>query len=153
MHESLRTVSVLALELRPPLVLAQTLPVADVVRAMRERGLGYALLTERARLTGIFTERDVFLRILGHPSGLQRPVADCMSRAPVALGADEPVWRAVTLMHERGLRQIPVVDRQGAPLACVRHKDIAAYLVAHFAGHVLTLPPDPHQKARQPEGA
>jgi hypothetical protein len=34
----------------------------------------------------------------------------------------------------------------------VRHKDIAEYLVNHFAGHVLNLPPDPEQAARKPEG-
>jgi CBS-domain-containing membrane protein len=56
-------------------------------------------------------------------------------------------------MHEGGFRQIPVVDEQQRVLACVRHKDIAEYLVNHFARHILNLPPDPEQLATSPEGA
>ena len=65
----------------------------------------------------------------------------------------DPVWRVVTLMHEGGYRQIPVVDGQQRVAGCVRHKDIAGYLVSHFADHVLNLPPDPERIAQTPEGA
>ena len=40
----------------------------------------------------------------------------------------------------------------GQIAGCVRHKDIAEYLVDHFAKHVLNLPPDPEQIALTPEG-
>jgi hypothetical protein len=47
---------------------------------------------------------------------------------------------------------VPVVDHEDHILGCVRHKDIASYLVDHYAVHVLNLPPDPEQVARAPEG-
>ena len=31
-------------------------------------------------------------------------------------------------------------------------EDVAGYLVDHFAGHVLNLPPDPDQLAQTPDG-
>jgi CBS domain-containing protein len=52
----------MALELDPPVVMDAGATVADVIKMMRERGEGYALLTENGGLAGIFTERDVLLR-------------------------------------------------------------------------------------------
>ncbi|MDH3871698.1 MAG: CBS domain-containing protein [Gammaproteobacteria bacterium] len=151
-ERSLREVEVLALELQPPLVLEGATAVADVIRAMRDTGLGYALVTEDNRLAGIFTERDVFLSVLGNDEVLTRPVSGHMSPDPVCVGAEDPVRQVVLLMHQGGYRQIPIVDAAGQVAGCVRHKDIAEYLVNHFAAHVLNLPPDPEQIAQTPEG-
>ena len=142
----------LALELQAPLSLDGATRVGDVIRAMQEGGLGYALITESNRLAGIFTERDVFLSVLGHDDVLVRPVSRYMSPDPVCVAAEDPVHKALLLMHQGGHRKIPIVDATGQVAGCVRHKDIAAYLVDHFAEHVLNLPPDPEQIARTPEG-
>jgi CBS domain-containing protein len=151
-ERSLRVVDVMSLELEPPLVLDAGLAAGEAIRAMRDSGLGYALIASGGRLAGIFTERDVFLSVLGNDAMLQQPVSALMSPEPVCVSGTDPVWRVVTLMHEGGYRQIPVVDADGSILGCARHKDVAGYLVSHFADHVLNLPPDPEQVAQSPEG-
>lgn len=151
-ERSLREVEVLALELQPPLLLEGETPVGDVIQAMQDGGHGYALVTENDHLAGIFTERDVFLSVLGNDAVLTQAVSGYMTPDPVCVGATDPVRQAVLLMHQGGFRQIPVVDAAGQVAGCVRHKDIAEYLVNHFAAHVLNLPPDPEQIARTPEG-
>jgi CBS domain-containing protein len=151
-ERSLREVGVLALELQPPLVLEESTPVGDVIREMQDGGFGYALVTEDQRLAGIFTERDVFLSVLGNDAVLTQPVSVHMTADPVCVGVDDPVRQVLLLMHQGGYRQIPIVDATGQVAGCVRHKDIAEYLVNHFAAHVLNLPPDPEQIARTPEG-
>jgi signal-transduction protein with cAMP-binding, CBS, and nucleotidyltransferase domain len=151
-ERSLREVEVLALELQPPLVLDRASTVGTVIREMQNSSLGYALLTENNRLTGIFTERDVFLSVLGNDAVLTQPISEHMTSDPVCVSAKDPVRQVVVLMHQGGYRQIPIVDTSGQVAGCVRHKDIAEYLVNHFAAHVLNLPPDPEQIARTPEG-
>ena len=151
-ERSLREVEVLSLELQPPLLLDRTTTVSDVIRQMQDSGQGYALITDNAHLVGIFTERDVFLSVLGHDDVLARPVSGYMSPDPVCIAAEDPVRKALLLMHQGGHRQVPIVDATGQVAGCVRHKDIAAYLVDHFAERVLNLPPDPEQIARTPEG-
>jgi CBS domain-containing protein len=151
-ERSLRVVEVLSLELQPPLVLDAGLGAGEVIRAMRDSGLGYALITVDGQLAGIFTERDIFLSVLGNERVLQQPVSSLMSPEPVCVAGSDPVWRAVMLMHEGGYRQIPVVDGEGKIAGCVRQKDVAGYLVDHFAGYVLNLPPDPDQLAQTPDG-
>ncbi|MGD8618301.1 MAG: CBS domain-containing protein [Gammaproteobacteria bacterium] len=151
-ERSLRELEVLALELQPPLILDSQVRVAAVIEAMRRSGLGYALLETDGRLDGIFTERDVFLSVLGNAPALQRAVAHYMTVAPARVNGGDPVWRVIVMMHEGGYRQVPVVDGDDRILGCVRHKDIAGYLVNHYAVQVLNLPPDPEQVARAPEG-
>jgi CBS domain-containing protein len=151
-ERGLRELEVLALELQAPLVLDSNTGVADVIEAMRRHGLGYALLETDGRLAGIFTERDVFLSVLGNAAVLEEPVARYMTADPARVRAGDPVWCAVVMMHTGGYRQVPVVDGEDRILGCVRHKDIAGYLVEHYAAHVLNLPPDPEQVARAPEG-
>lgn len=152
-ERSLRVIEVMAIELEVPLVLDGSCSVSGTIEAMRDRRLGYALITDEDKLAGIFTERDVLLSVLDESEVLQQPVAKLMTPAPVCVHARDTVWRVVSLMHEGGFRQIPVVDEQQRVLACVRHKDVAEYLVNHFARHILNLPPDPEQVATTPEGA
>jgi CBS domain-containing protein len=149
---SLRQVEVLALELQSPLLLDASTTVADTVQAMREQQLGYALIMAEDRLIGIFTERDVFLAVIGNPAALSRPVSDLMTRDPVTVAENDPVGQVVIRMHEGGFRQVPVTDSQGHVVACVRHKDVAQFMANHFADRVLNLPPDPEQHARTPGG-
>jgi len=149
----LQIIEVLAIELEAPLVLDGSTSVSGTIQAMRDRCLGYALITDDDKLAGIFTERDVLLSVLEENEVLQQPVSKLMTPSPVCVHALETVWRVVSLMHEGGFRQIPVVDEQQRVLACVRHKDVAEYLVNHFARHILNLPPDPEQVATTPEGA
>ena len=151
--QGIQNIEVLAIELEPPLVLDGSTTVDGVIQAMRERHLGYALITDEDKLAGIFTERDVLLSVLEEDDVLQQPVSTLMATEPVCVSATDTVWRVVSLMHEGGFRQIPVVDDQQRVLACVRHKDVAEYLVSHFARHILNLPPDPRQLATTPEGA
>ena len=152
-ERSLQIIEVLAIELEAPLVLDGSNSVSATVQAMRDRRLGYALITEADQLVGIFTERDVLLSVLEEDEVLQQPVSRLMTPEPVCVHAVDTVWRVVRLMHEGGFRQIPVVNEEQRVLACVRHKDIAEYLVNHFAEHILNLPPDPEQLATTPEGA
>jgi CBS domain-containing protein len=143
-EKSLRELEVVALELQPPLILDSNTLVSMVIKAMRQHGLGYALLERAGRLVGIFTERDVFLSVLGNDTVLEEPVAAHMTV--------DPVWRVIHMMHTGGYRQVPIVDDADRILGCVRHKDLAGYLVDHYAAQVLNLPPDPEQLARAPEG-
>ena len=152
-ERSLQIIEVLAIELEAPLVLDASNTVSATIQAMRDRRLGYTLITDDDRLVGIFTERDVLLSVINENEVLQRPVSKLMTPEPVCVNSLDTVWRVVSLMHEGGFRQIPVVDEQQRVLACVRHKDIAEYLVNHFAEHILNLPPDPEQLATRPEGA
>jgi len=151
-EQSVKVVEVVALDADPPVVLDTETPVRKVVETLRDRHAGCALLVRDGKLTGIFTERDVLLKILGVEGALDRPVSTYMTPDPARVTEGDPIRKAVILMRQGGFRTVPVVDAQGRVLSCVRHKDIVNYLVEHYAERVLNLPPDPEQVVETREG-
>jgi len=151
-EKSVKVVEVVALGTDPPVVLDVATPVEEALRQMREGQAGCALVCRAGTLAGIFTERDVLNKVVGVEGVLDRPISDLMTPDPVRVHENDPIRDAVLAMHERGFRNVPVVDSEERVVSCVRHKDIVHFLVQHFAQHVLNLPPDPENLPIAPNG-
>ena len=151
--ESALTEDTLAMVLRePPLVVGADATLADALRLMREERRGYVLVMAGERLAGIFTERDVLMKVAGNPLNVERtPVAAYMTRDPVTLPGSAGVAFALNHMIVEGFRHIPIVEG-GCPIGVVSMRDIIEYLCEHFRSEVLNLPPN-HLTAREPDGA
>jgi CBS domain-containing protein len=148
-----------ALPLRRPIVFAASHNVSEAVRAMQAEHFGCVVVTEdgttRSRLAGIFTERDVLLRIVGrgrNPATL--PLGKVMTSAPDTLRESSPIASALHLMSIEGFQHLPVVDRDGRPAYVASVRDIVAFLVELFPREVLNCPlEDGPESPRTREGA
>jgi len=150
---SLHAERVTALARREPLIIAAGTPVAAVIQRMRAARGEPALIVQDGRLVGIFTERDVLLRVLGQSVPGSAPVDDYMKRAPQTLTADATLGEAAHLMDRGRFRHVPIIDAGGRPLLTLRQQDILAYIAEAFPAEILNLPPRPHQRLEEPEGA
>jgi CBS domain-containing protein len=138
----------------PPIIVDAAAPLADVLRKMREAGRGAVLIVENEKLTGIFTERDVLLRIAGFPIDVERTaVGTQMTPEPHTLPADSSVAYALNKMVVEGFRHIPLVDDHGRPTGMVSMRDLIDYLSDFFSKDVLNLPPDPRGGFNNRDGA
>ena len=151
-EESIKVVEVMALDLDPPVVLDEECPLSEVIQRLRDAKSGCALLTRDGRLAGIFTERDLVVRVLGAAHALDQPVAEWMTSNPGRVSPTDTIRKVVRLMQRGGFRSVPVVDKEDRVVGCVRHKDIITYLAQHFSAQVLNLPPDPERIALEREG-
>ena len=151
-EKSVRVVEVVALEMDAPVVVDASTPLKDVLRQMREGQYGCALICLAGKLCGIFTERDVLIKVIGIEGVLDEPISERMTPDPVCVEENDPIHEAILAMHQGGFRNVPVVDTEGRVVSCVRHKDIVHYLVEHYAQHVLNLPPDPENVPTSPDG-
>jgi CBS domain-containing protein len=142
----------MALEMGPPIVLDEGCPLHEVILRLRDANAGCALVTRDGRLAGIFTERDLVVRVLGAAYDLDKPVAEWMTSSPDRVSPTDTIRKAVRLMWRGEYRNVPVVDEEDRIIGCVRHKDIIKYLAEHFSSQVLNLPPDPEQIALEREG-
>ena len=134
-----------------------TTPEASIVEAarlMNEHLIGSLLVVEDDRLVGIFTERDVLMKIVlqGHNID-DLHVESVMTRDPEALNADDRVSYALNKMSVGGFRHIPLVDGDGRPLGAVSMRNVVDFMVDLFAPAVLTLPPQPGNMPSAREGA
>ncbi|HEY8636133.1 MAG TPA: CBS domain-containing protein [Candidatus Limnocylindrales bacterium] len=140
---------------RQPVTVLPGTSLADCVRAIQRTGTGDSVFVCDAdgTLVGVLTERDVFGKIVGGSVDLSRPVETLMTSDPHTLDLDQTILDAILLMQTGRYRNVPVVDEAGQLVGVVRQSDIIKYLAESFPEELLNLPPRPHQRMKQPEGA
>jgi CBS domain-containing protein len=140
---------------RQPVTVEPGTSLADCVRAIQRTGTGDSVFVCDAsgRLVGVLTERDVFARIVGGTVDLQQPVESLMTTQPKTLDLDDTIRDAIVLMQTGRYRNVPMVDADGQLVGVVRQSDIIKFLAESFPEELLNLPPRPHQRMKEPEGA
>ena len=117
-------------------------PVRDAVACLREHRVGCVLVTRQGRLVGLFTERDLLVRVLAAGLPLSVPLAECMTADPVTVQPKESVRTALARMQAGGYRHLPVVGEDGIPTGVLSAKRIVRYLAEHFPTTAFCQPPD-----------
>lgn len=77
------------------------------------------------RLTGIFTDSDLARLFESHrETALDRPISEVMTRQPILVPSGSMLCDAMTIMAERKLSELPVVDAAGIPLGLLDITDL-----------------------------
>jgi CBS domain-containing protein len=114
----------------PPATVETTASVLDAVQVMAEEGVGAVAVVEGGRLRGIFTERDVMLRVvLREKRPGETQVAEVMT-SPVETADEETTAEdALTFMLERHIRHLPLVAKDGQLLGMVSIRNLLEHKV------------------------
>jgi len=110
--------------------------VRGAVEHMAKNGCGSVLVMEGQSLLGIFTERDLLVRVVA--AGLEparTPVREVMTADSETIGAEEPVGQAVRRMDEGDLRHLVAVDG-GRVLGVLSTRDIPALAQGRMAEEI-----------------
>src|SRR5215470_8446331 len=97
----------------PPKV-SPSASVMDAVKRMMSERVGAIAVTEGRRLLGVFTERDLMMRVVG--KGLDpaaTPIGEVMTRNVHTVRDETSVAEAAALMRANHFRHLPVVDEHG----------------------------------------
>lgn len=89
--------------------------VSEVIKKMKEAGLGCALVVDHGKLVGIFTERDLLNKLTGKAAQTQSTaVSELMSPNPEFLRDTDSVATALNKMSMGRYRHIPVRKADGS---------------------------------------
>ena len=123
-----------ALNPHAPITVETTTSIEKAIRQMNAHGIGCLLVTDESdKLIGIFTEKDVLMRVTGMIDDLsEAKMADFMTANPVALTADLPIAQALHEMSMHGFRHLPLVDDNGRPEGVISFRDVIRYLKASY---------------------
>jgi CBS domain-containing protein len=99
---------------------------ADAIREMLEHHVGaVAVLDDHEHLAGIFTERDVMKRLaLSGRDPAQVPVRELMTTTVEIASGDMPAREALSIMVERHVRHLPIVDVEGHVLGVLSIRNL-----------------------------
>lgn len=143
-----------SLELQKMVVVENDTTVARVIELFQAEGVACVLVTENGKLSGIFTERDVIMKLAGKGFDYAKEaVNDYMTKSPDVLRSDDPIAFALNRMTDGGYRHVPITDSKGKPVGLVGILDIIRHLAVYYSDEVLNLPPEPQRGAQErPEG-
>lgn len=113
-------------------------PLRESAALMSDRNVGSLAVTERGRLIGIVTDRDIACR--GVAAGYD-PATTAVSKvmsADVAYCYDDLyIPEVIAMMEERAIRRLPVVDHQEHLVGIVSLTDLSHSVSETLAGHVM----------------
>lgn len=140
---------------RGPVTVLPGTSLAKCLRAIQRTGTGDSVFVCDAdeRLLGVLTERDIFGEIVAGQVDLEQPVETLMTTEPRTLALDQTIGDAIELMQTGRYRNVPLIDEERKLVGVVRQVDILKYLAESFPEELLNLPPRPHQRMKEPEGA
>jgi len=100
---------------RTPLVTVNRLTtVMEAVRTMDRESIGAVAVVDENVLAGIFSERDLMLRVVLEKIDPERTQVQEVMTSPVAtISRDSTTDDALKLMLERHIRHLPIIDRDG----------------------------------------
>jgi CBS domain-containing protein len=111
-----------------PIVVTPETSVGEAVRLMKQRRIGCVLVVSGGRLAGIFTERDLLLKLIGTDDALDALyLRDYMTPGPETVEGGDSLRIALNKMSVGGFRHIPVVA-EGQVTGLVTAKDALKYL-------------------------
>jgi CBS domain-containing protein len=109
----------------PPPVVSTTDTVVEAVRIMQEVRVGAAVVLDGDQLAGIFSERDIMLRVVGAGKDpATTPVSEVMTCDPESVGGDTEDAAALELMVRKHIRHLPIVDKQGTLIGLVSIRNL-----------------------------
>src|ERR1700730_2489675 len=119
-------------------------PLSQAIEAMKNDEGGCVIVSGDGRVDGIFTERDLLMKVLGHNVDLESPISEWMQPEVETLSLEATIGEAVRLMNERSFRNIPLVNK-GELVGSISVFDIITYLAECYPKATMNLPPLPAQ--------
>jgi len=125
----------------------------EIFDAFQRYSTSCVVLTKNKEVSGIFTERDIVLNVLGRGLNFsESTIRKYMTPDPHTLRMGDPVSFALNMMVDGGFRHIPVVDKDNQPRGIISIMDIVEHLGHVFHKEVMNLPPRPLRKQSKQEG-
>jgi len=124
----------------PPPTVERGATVLEAVEVMSERGVGAVAVVDQLQLLGIFTERDLMLRVVlrgRQPREVQ--IAQVMTSPAETISDDSTEEEALVRMVERHVRHLPIVGQDGKLKGILSIRNLLEHRVDELARELHSL--------------
>ena len=106
-------------------VISPDMSIGEAATKLRDGGFGMMPVGEDDRMIGTISDRDIAIRAVADGKDAHTKVRDVMSEGIAWAYEDDSVEQAATIMSERQVRRLPVVDRDKRLVGIVALGDFA----------------------------
>ncbi len=109
----------------PATTVAKNATVIEAVAAMEKNRVGAVAIVEQGLLKGIFTERDVMLRVvLAKRDPQTTAMSEVMTTAVQTVPSGTSANEALSIMLEKHIRHLPITDKDGRILGMLSIRNL-----------------------------
>ncbi len=112
--------------------------IRDVLADMTAQHCRNVLILRGGKLAGIFTDRDVLVKIADNPETLDKPVSDFMTTEVTTISKAAAAADALAIMSIKHIRNVPVVEDDGSVVGNFTHFSVLDFLAEEFPDVPLT---------------
>jgi len=110
---------------RSVITVSRTATVRDAVELMASAKIGSVVVVDEGKVVGIFSERDVMLRVVLEDRNPKKTTVEEVMTAQVhTVSLRTTGDAALRIMIQEHIRHLPVVDEQGRPQAIVSMRSL-----------------------------
>ena len=114
--------------------------VMDAVRTMSQESIGAVAVTEGDVLVGMFSERDLMLRVVVEKRDPERTrVGEVMTSPVQTIERDSTTDDALKAMLEKHIRHLPIVDNDGKLAGMISMRSVLHDKVEDLTGQLDSL--------------
>ena len=104
--------------------------VYNALKLMADVNVGALLVKENDKVAGIISERDYARKVvLQHKSSSETKVSEIMSSDVITISPNKTVDEAMTMMTNKGIRHLPVINDQGQLAGLVSIGDLVKTVI------------------------
>ncbi|WP_032113056.1 CBS domain-containing protein [Candidatus Paracaedibacter symbiosus] len=110
------------------LAMPETTPLMEAIEAMVARNVGSVVVIEGTKVVGIFTERDLLIKVSGKKKKVEElNLAAVMTKSPKTAYMNDTVTDSMRRMSQGRFRHLPIVDDEKNLIGIVSQGDFVAY--------------------------
>ena len=114
---------------KTPICLPHDAALKQALALLKQHKIGALIITDSAgKVSGIFSERDVILRVACEKLDPTTPMERLMTAKPKTVQMTTTIAHALQLISEQGYRHLPIIDDEGFPLGMISIKDLVDYI-------------------------
>ena len=123
-----------------PVVIDSSATVMDALQEMEKAKVGAILIIDGAQLNGVFTERDLMMRVvLKNKNPGSTPVTDVMTSPVLTIAKDKEPDDVLKLMQEKHIRHLPLVNDTGDVEGMISIRHLLTEKVEHLTQELDSL--------------
>lgn len=141
---------------REVVIAEKALSIVETARLMRRYHVGDIVVVEslagRRRPVGIVTDRDIVVEVMAAGLAPETLTAgDIMGQELAVVGEDEGLFETIRYMRSKGVRRMPVVDKEGWLLGIVTLDDVMALLAEEMGEMAKLISVERHRESESRE--
>jgi len=114
-----------------PVTVREDTTLDEVIDILKKKKTGSVIVVNKQKITGVFTERDVVLKVINEGFNLKETeVSEVMTKNPQTIAMTDSLAYALNLMSHGGFRHLPITGDEGEAVGMLSVKDIVDFIAS-----------------------